>query len=86
MNSADLFTILVTEGFRSSAYSLESEDKDEALCLRVEGHGWCVYYSERGLQTDKTYFLDESSACEFFLNEMREDPTTKISWKSGFCM
>ena len=86
MNKIDLQKILVEEKFNPRAYSLDEEQKDEALCLRCENGQWCVYYSERGLQTDKECFGDESAACEFFLDEMRSDPTTKIDWKSGFSM
>ena len=86
MNTVDLQTTLIAERFNPRAYSLIDEEKDEALCLRVEDGRWCSYYSERGLQTGKKYFSDESSACKFFLNEMRSDPTTKIDWKSGFSM
>jgi hypothetical protein len=84
MNRADLQRTLIEEGFNPRSYSLEHENKDEALCLRVEGDRWCIYYSERGLQTGKRYFVDEKSACVHFLNEMRADPTTRVDWKSGF--
>jgi hypothetical protein len=77
---------LIEEKFNPKSYSLENEEKDEALCLRLEDEGWCIYYSERGLQTGKQCFSDEKSACEYFLNEMRSDPTTKADWKSGFSM
>jgi hypothetical protein len=86
MNKNDLRDILIIEKFRPSAYSLEKEVKDEALCLRQDEKGWCVFYSERGLQTGKEYFKDESSACDFFIEEMRSDPTTKSDWKSGYSM
>ena len=86
MNKDDLRTTLIKEKFNPRTYSLEDEQKDEALCLRFEDGRWCVYYSERGLQTGKKYFEDENSACKFFLDEMRSDPTTKIDWKSGFSM
>ncbi|MDH5228471.1 MAG: hypothetical protein OEZ58_14900 [Gammaproteobacteria bacterium] len=86
MNKDDLQRKLSEEKFNPSSYSLEEEQKDEALCLRCENGRWCVYYSERGLQTGKECFEDESSACEFFLEEMRSDPTTKSDWKSGFSM
>lgn len=86
MDKADLKKILIKETFNPRSYSLEEEEKDEALCLRAEGDGWCVYYSERGLQTGKQCFGDEHSACEYFLNEMRSDPTTRADWESGFSM
>ncbi len=86
MNKEELQKILIEEKFNPRSYSLEDEQKDEALCLRLEDDRWCVYYSERGLQSGKQYFANEESACEYFLDEMRSDPTTKADWKSGFSM
>jgi hypothetical protein len=86
MNKETLQRKLIEERFNPRSYSLEIEEKDEALCLREEGGEWCVYYSERGLKTGNKCFSSESSACEYFLEEMRSDPTTKIDWKSGFSM
>jgi hypothetical protein len=86
MKKKDVQDIMVGEHFDARAYSLEDERKNEALCLRNENGRWCVYYSERGLQTGKQFFEDEHSACEYFLIRMRSDPTTKEGWKSGFSM
>lgn len=86
MNKADLQRKLAEEKFNPRAYSLDEEQKDEALCLRIDDGKWVVYYSERGLQTGKESFEDESAACEFLLSEMRSDPTTKVGWTSGFSM
>ena len=85
MNVGDLRATLMKERFNPRAYSLD-EQKDEALCLRFENGEWCVYYSERGLETGKMCFADETTACEYFLEKMRSDPTTKMDWKSGFSM
>ena len=86
MNKELLRQALIAENFNPRSHSLEEENKDEALCLRFEDGNWFVFYSERGLQTGKESFVDESAACEYFLNEMRSDPTTKSGWKSGFHM
>ncbi len=86
MNKEDLRAILVEERFKPRAYSLDPEFRDEALCLRFEDEKWCVFYSERGLETGKQCFADEGSACEYFLGRMRADPTRKIDYKSGFVM
>lgn len=86
MDKEQLRATLIAENFNPRAYSLDEENKDEALCLRLEEDGWCVFYSERGLQTGKECFANENDACEYFLNEMRSDPTTKNDWKSGFLM
>ena len=86
MNISELSELLSREGFRPSSYSLGDEIKDEALCLRHDERGWSVFYSERGLQTGKKVFGDESSACIFFIEKIRADPTTRLDWKSGFSM
>lgn len=86
MNKEIIQKKLIEERLNPRSCSLEDEEKDEALCLRQEGGGWCVYYSERGLKTGEKCFARESSACECFLGEMRSDPATKIGWKSGFSM
>lgn len=86
MNKETLREALVAERFNPKTYSLDEEQRDEALCLRLEGEQWCVFYSEKGLQTGKVCFSGEALACEYFLSEMRSDPTTKLDWRSGFSM
>ena len=84
MNRRELRQTLVAEGFRPSSYSLTDGHADEALCLRQDGGSWVVYYSERGLETGKVSFGTEAQACQYHLELMRRDPTTKASWKSGW--
>jgi hypothetical protein len=83
MNKVELQAAL-SDDFESSSYSLEATfvPPDEALCLRQEDSTWVVYYSERGLQTGRRAFAEESEACEFFLKAMVSDPTTRKGWKS----
>jgi hypothetical protein len=76
--------LLIDEGFNPESFSLRDEHKDEALCLRQTDKEWCIFYSERGLQTGKICFVEEAQACQEFLTKMRSDPTTRLSWKSGF--
>jgi hypothetical protein len=84
MNRDDLKQILVQENFRPNTYSLNGGEPEEALCLSPEDGRWYVYYSERGMQTDRKGFDGESDACEYFLQKMRADPTTRSGWHSGF--
>lgn len=86
MNKNDLRDVLTREGFDPRGYSLGHENGDEVLCLRFEDGVWSVYYSERGLRAGEKTFVEESAACEFFLSELRSDPTTRIGWRSGFSM
>jgi hypothetical protein len=83
MNRQELERILVNENFRERTYSLTGE-ADEALCLSFEGGRWYVFFSERGMRTNKTEFDSETAACKYFLQKMRDDPTTKRDWTSGF--
>lgn len=84
MNRDELKQILVREKFKSNTYSLSGGEPDEALCLDLEEGRWFVYYSERGMQTDKIGFATEDEACQYFLMKMRADPTTRLDWNSGF--
>lgn len=84
MNRDDLKQILEREKFKLKTYSLHGGQPDEALCLSFEDGRWYVYYSERGMQTDKRDFYNESEACEYLLKRIRADPTTRRSWNSGF--
>jgi hypothetical protein len=38
--------------------------------------GWCLYYSERGLETDRIDVDTEDEACTHLLRLLRGDPTT----------
>jgi hypothetical protein len=88
MNIVELEKILIAEEFNTNSYSLFSENRvpDEALCLRKEDSKWIVFYSERGLKTDKRLFQSEAEACLYVLESQRSDPTVKVGWKSGFSM
>lgn len=73
MNKQQLQELLKQEGFRADTYDLDGGMLPERLTLANEGNRWCVYYSERGLQTGKEYFYSESEACQSLLDQLRED-------------
>lgn len=77
MNKNELQTVLDREGFRRDCYDLDGGLLPERLTLANEGGKWAVYYSERGQQTGKRYFPTESEACEYFLEELRDEPSAK---------
>jgi hypothetical protein len=77
MDKQSLQDALRKEGFRPDCYDLEGGLLPERYTLANEGKSWCVYYSERGLQSGKLYFATESDACEHFLEELRDEPSTK---------
>ena len=86
MDRQELHRVLRHEQIKDSSYSLTASnfDPDEALCLRQEGGGWFVYYSERGLQTGTQNFPTEAEACLYMLECLRSDPTVKVGWHNGF--
>ena len=77
MNKQLLKDFLQREGFRVDCYDLEGGLMPERLTLGFESGKWCVYYSERGLQTGKRYFATEGEACEYLLNELRDEPSAR---------
>ena len=78
MNRSELEKKLIEEDLRSDSYSLYGEDSDESYILKKENNDtWTMHYSERGLETGKSYFRTESEACETFLNILLSDPTMK---------
>lgn len=77
MNKNELQKILNEEGFSPDCYDLDGGLLPERYTLANDAGEWSVYYSEHGLKTGKRSFATESEACEFFLDELREDPTTK---------
>jgi hypothetical protein len=77
MTKQELRDVLHREGFRESSFDLDGGLLSERYTLARDRQTWSVYYSERGLQTGKRNFATESDACEYLLNELRQDPTTR---------
>ena len=77
MNKNELQNALNQEGISPDSYDLEGGLLPERYTLAEESAMWSVYYSERGLQTGKKTFMSESEACEYFLNTVRDDQTTR---------
>jgi hypothetical protein len=77
MNRCDLQRCAEAEGIRETAYSLEGGLPPEMYVLALEGGGWSVYYSERGLRVDERHFDTEDEACSDLLLRLVEDPTTR---------
>jgi hypothetical protein len=77
MTEEELKEALEREGFDPSSYDLRGGLLSERYTLACEEGVWSVYYSERGLQSGHKSFAGESEACEYLLQIMRDDPTTK---------
>lgn len=77
MNKEELVRILREEGIRDDVYYLYGGLPPEKLTLSEVFGKWYVYYSERGLETNKREFATESEACTFMLRQLRRDPSSK---------
>ena len=77
MNKAQLVEALRNEGIRDDAYDLTGGHQSETYTLGEADGDWFVYYSERGTESGKREFASESEACEYILELLRKDPTTR---------
>jgi hypothetical protein len=77
MNKQELQKLLKEEGFRADTYDLDGGMLPERLTLAREGNRWCVYYSERGLQSGKTFFDSEAAACQSLLDQLLDEPSAR---------
>jgi hypothetical protein len=57
-------------GFPLDAFTLFEEPREETLCMQAVGVGWAVFYSERGLFSNKKHFVTEDAACDYFFREL----------------
>jgi hypothetical protein len=78
MNIKELKIQLKNLGISSSSYSLNGGLPNEKYCLSNEQGKWFVYYSERGHRSGEKNFSSESLACEYFLGQLKCDPTTRL--------
>ena len=69
--------VLNKNNIREDVYVINGDLSDESLCLLSSGEKWNVFYYEKGEQINKQIFESESDACEYFLNILLDDPTTR---------
>ena len=62
---------------RPNAFVLDGEG-DECYVLSGNENHWSVFYSERGLETQKRHFASQSAALEYLLKTLKNDPSTKL--------
>lgn len=62
---------------RPDAFALD-EQGDECYVLSGRANHWSVYYSERGLETQKRQFASQSEALSHLLEKLMNDPSTKL--------
>lgn len=77
MTREDFFEDVRMAKIRLSAFVLDGEG-DECYVLSGNDNHWSVYYSERGLETQKRHFASESAALEHLLETLKNDPSTKL--------
>ncbi len=58
------------------AFAIDEID-DECYVLIASGDGWDVFYSERGLKTDRRHFTTESTALDDLLQRLRGDASAR---------
>jgi hypothetical protein len=66
-------------GIRLDAFSLDNADANEAYVLAFDGRGWRVYYSQRGQESGVRQFDGESEACDYLLQLLLRDSSTRVS-------
>ncbi len=81
MNRHELEAKLKSEGVNPRTYAIGHIDADvsydERYCLEQNNLGWSVYYRERGNRNCERKFQSEAEACDYFLEEILQDPTTR---------
>jgi hypothetical protein len=77
MDREELRDILVKEGIRADAYSLEGGLREDRLTIDSVGHRWVVYYVERGRRWNERYFSDQDTACRHLLELLRTDRSAR---------
>lgn len=78
MNRVELEQQLSLMGIRPDAYSLDGGHPSEAYVLTETATGWCTYYSERGQESGRVVFEDESEAFHHLLALLKRDSTTRV--------
>ena len=78
MNKQQLLQAIRKEGIREDAFDLDGGHLSETYTLSESYGRWLVYYSEKGLESVKKEFNTQSQACEYLLNLLKKDPTTRM--------
>ncbi len=77
MTTADFLEDARKAKIRPNAFALNGEG-DECYVLSGNENHWSVYYSERGMETQKHHFVSQSAALEYLLQTLKNDPSTKL--------
>jgi hypothetical protein len=77
MNRHELKLVLESRKIRKDSYSLTGGHQPERYELDERDGKWLVYYSERGIETNKKEFSSESVACTYLLKILIEDQSVQ---------
>ena len=73
MNAVELANLLKCDGYDHRWYSFDRENPPlEGYILEKVVERWIVFYFERGDMRDIASFENESDACEYFYQRMKE--------------
>jgi hypothetical protein len=78
MNKQQLLQAIRKEGIREDAFDLDGGHFSETYTLPESYGRWFVYYGERGVESGRKEFATQSQACEYLLNLLKNDPTTRM--------
>lgn len=79
MKLDDLTHVLDELGIRPTAYTLDGGRPDNRYGIEQRGSAWYVYYAERGEVTWERLCVTEEEACDLFVHELVDDPTTRAT-------
>ena len=77
MNRYELQTLLDREGISRAAYSLDGGPSQAPYCIDLTGLGWKVCHCESGKRVEEKAFGSEERACNYLLNLLLRDTTTR---------
>ncbi|MBR1120420.1 hypothetical protein JQ628_02745 [Bradyrhizobium lablabi] len=79
MKIKELEKALLERGVRARSFSIDGagEDEEQYRLERSGGRWWCAYYYERGNRNEVREFPSEEEACDYFLELVLSDPTSR---------
>lgn len=79
MNRYELQTLLDREGISRAAYSLDGGPSQAPYAIDLTGLGWKVCHFECGTRVEEKAFGSEDRACNYLLNLLLRDTSTRGS-------
>ncbi len=80
MNLQEFKATLVQENVRSDVvyFGEGLPNQSDQWAITNDRVIWQVYYFERGEKRAERWFANEAAACDYLLDQIRNDPTTRI--------